>query len=175
MIYLLGLTKYFLQLYCTQYNCVYFCCIIMNIKKNKEDLLRLEQQVCFPIYTLSKEVVKLYRPYLDELDISYPQYLVLLVLWEEQRATVSTICEKLYLDTGTITPMLKRMESKGLVSRTRQKEDERVVQITLTQQGKNLKKRAAGIPHKLIEDIDLTGDELIFLRSITTKILKKYK
>lgn len=144
-------------------------------KHHKEDLLKLEQQVCFPIYTLSKEVVKLYRPYLDKLDISYPQYLVLMVLWEEQQATVSAICDKLYLDTGTITPMLKRMEAKGIVARTRQKEDERVVQITLTQKGRELKQQAADIPHKLLEDIDLTKDELIFLRSITTKILKKYK
>lgn len=144
-------------------------------KYSNEDLLKLEQQVCFPIYTLSKEVVKLYRPYLDELDISYPQYLVLMVLWEVQQATVSEICDKLYLDTGTITPMLKRMEAKGLVARTRQKEDERVVQITLTQKGRELKQQAADVPHKLLEDIDLTQDELIFLRSITTKILKKYK
>lgn len=144
-------------------------------KYSNEDLLKLEQQVCFPIYTLSKEVVKLYRPYLDELDISYPQYLVLMVLWEAQQATVSEICDKLYLDTGTITPMLKRMEAKGLVARTRQKEDERVVQITLTQKGKELKQQAADVPHKLLEAIDLTQDELIFLRSITTKILKKYK
>lgn len=144
-------------------------------KYPKEDLLKLEQQVCFPIYTLSKEVVKLYRPYLDELDISYPQYLVLMVLWEVQEATVSEICDKLYLDTGTITPMLKRMEAKGLVARTRQKEDERVVQITLTPKGNALKEQAADVPHKLLEDIDLTQEELIFLRSITTKILKKYK
>lgn len=144
-------------------------------KYPKEDLLKLEQQVCFPIYTLSKEVVKLYRPYLDELDISYPQYLVLMVLWEVQEATVSEICDKLYLDTGTITPMLKRMEAKGLVARTRQKEDERVVQITLTPKGKALKDQAADVPHKLLEDIDLNQEELIFLRSITTKILKKYK
>lgn len=144
-------------------------------KYPKDDLLKLEQQVCFPIYTLSKEVVKLYRPYLDELDISYPQYLVLMVLWEVQEATVSEICDKLYLDTGTITPMLKRMEAKGLVARTRQKEDERVVQITLTPKGNALKEQAADVPHKLLEDIDLTHEELIFLRSITTKILKKYK
>ncbi|RYD97896.1 MAG: MarR family transcriptional regulator [Sphingobacteriales bacterium] len=143
--------------------------------KNSEDLLTLEQQVCFPIYTLSKEIVSMYRPYLDKLDLSYPQYLVLMVLWEEQQATVSMICDKLYLDTGTITPMLKRMEVKELVARTRQKEDERVVLITLTKKGKDLKKRAADIPHKLLEDIDLTREELIFLKSITTKILKKYK
>jgi len=143
--------------------------------KNEEDLLKLEQQVCFPIYTLSKEIVSMCRPYLDALDISYPQYLVLMVLWEAEQATVSMICDKLYLDTGTITPMLKRMEAKELVARTRQKEDERVVLITLTKKGKDLKKKAAHIPHKLLEDIDLSREELIFLRSITTKILKKYK
>ncbi|OJV51885.1 MAG: MarR family transcriptional regulator [Bacteroidetes bacterium 43-16] len=141
--------------------------------KSKEEILKLEHQVCFPIYTLSKEIVSMYRPYLDELDISYPQYLVLMVLWEEQQATVSMICEKLYLDTGTITPMLKRMEAKELIARTRQKNDERVVQITLTQKGKDLKKKAINIPYKLLEDIDLTQEELVFLRSITTKILKK--
>lgn len=141
--------------------------------KSKEEILKLEHQVCFPIYTLSKEIVSMYRPYLDELEISYPQYLVLMVLWEEQQATVSMICEKLYLDTGTITPMLKRMEAKELIARTRQKNDERVVQITLTQKGKDLKKKAINIPYKLLEDIDLTQEELVFLRSITTKILKK--
>lgn len=152
-----------------------FCNYQEDGMKNEEDLLKLEQQVCFPIYTLSKEIVSMCRPYLDALDISYPQYLVLMVLWEAEQATVSMICDKLYLDTGTITPMLKRMEAKELVARTRQKEDERVVLITLTKKGKDLKKKAAHIPHKLLEDIDLSREELIFLRSITTKILKKYK
>ncbi len=141
--------------------------------KTKEEILKLENQVCFPIYTLSKEVVKMYRPYLDKLDISYPQYLVLMVLWENDRLAVSEICDKLYLDTGTITPMLKRMELKELITRTRQKNDERVVEIALTKKGKSMKGKATSIPYNLLEDIELDESELIFLRSITTKILQK--
>lgn len=141
--------------------------------KSQEEILKLDNQVCFPIYTLSKEVIKMYRPHLDKLDISYPQYLVLMVLWENDKLAVREICDKLYLDTGTITPMLKRMELKELITRTRQKNDERVVEIALTKKGKVMKAKANSIPYKLIEDIELSEEELIFLRSITTKILQK--
>ncbi|MFV0592906.1 MAG: MarR family winged helix-turn-helix transcriptional regulator [Draconibacterium sp.] len=138
-----------------------------------DDKLQLQSQVCFPIYSLSREIINRYRPFLDELEITYPQYLVLMVLWESGIQTVNQIGEKLNLDSGTLTPLLKRMEAKGLVHRTRKRSDERVVEITLSDEGKKLKERAKFVPEKLMASIDLTAEELDELRRVVTKILEK--
>lgn len=140
-----------------------------------EDLLKLDKQICFPIYALSREVIQRYRPFLDELDLTYPQYLVFLVLWEEDKQTVNQIGEKLLLDSGTLTPLLKRLEQKNLVIRERRKTDERVVEIRLTQQGKDLKQNAQDIPEKLLHQLDITLDELKTMRTIAYKILNSTK
>ena len=133
--------------------------------------LKLENQICFPVYALSREIVGRYRPFLDQLDITYPQYLVLLVLWEHQEHSVSQLGEKLYLDSGTLTPLLKRLEQKNLVTRSRSKEDERIVKIKLTSEGQSLQKKAASIPKQLFEDMKVPEEELKQLKTTIEKIL----
>lgn len=133
--------------------------------------LKLDNQICFPVYALSREIVGRYRPLLDQLDITYPQYLVLLVLWEHQEQSVSQLGEKLYLDSGTLTPLLKRLEQKKLVTRSRSKEDERIVKIKLTSEGQCLQKKAASIPKQLFEDMKVPEEELKQLKTTIEKIL----
>ncbi|MNJ84875.1 Organic hydroperoxide resistance transcriptional regulator [compost metagenome] len=136
-----------------------------------ENLLKLDKQICFPIYALSREVIQRYRPFLDELDLTYPQYLVFLVLWEKDNQTVNQIGEKLLLDSGTLTPLLKRLEQKNLIIRQRKKTDERVVEIILTKEGKELEQKAKDIPEKLLEELNISLDELKTMRTIAHKIL----
>lgn len=133
--------------------------------------LKLDNQICFPVYALSREIVGRYRPLLDQLDITYPQYLVLLVLWEHQEQSVSQLGEKLYLDSGTLTPLLKRLEQKKMVTRSRSKEDERIVKIKLTSEGQSLQKNAASIPKQLFEDMKVPEEELKQLKTTIEKIL----
>lgn len=133
----------------------------------------LSQQVCFPIYAFAKEIINQYRPLLDAIDLTYPQYLVMLVLWEFESQTVNQLGEKLKLDSGTLTPLLKRMEAKLLVTRTRSIMDERVVNIALTQNGKALQLKAANIPSQLIEAMNVTVEELEELKNIISKISNK--
>ena len=140
---------------------------------NMEDLLRLEAQICFPLSALSREITGLYRPLLDGLGLTYPQYLVLLVLWEQKEQTVNQLGEKLRLDSGTLTPLLKRMEQKGIVTRTRSAQDERVVQIALTSSGKALKQKARRIPEQLLASINASMEELQQLKNLIQKILTK--
>lgn len=140
-----------------------------------DDVLNLKSQVCFPIYALSREIINTYRPFLDELDITYPQYLVLLVLWEEEPQTVNQIGHKLDLDSGTLTPLLKRLQTKGIISRKRKSCDERVVEITLTEAGKALKKKAILVPPKVMEAMNVTTEELKELKEVVSKILNKQR
>ncbi|GJH40013.1 MarR family transcriptional regulator [Capnocytophaga sp. HP1101] len=135
------------------------------------DLLKLEAQVCFPLYAASREITQQYAKYLTPLDLTYPQYLVLMVLWETDNLTVNTIGEKLYLDSGTLTPLLKRMEAKELITRTRSKDDERVVLVSLTEAGKKLKRKAKAIPTQLRAETALTDEELDTLRTLANKLL----
>lgn len=134
---------------------------------------RLGNQLCFPLYVISKEITGLYRPFLDELDITYPQYLVMMVLWENDGLTVNQIGEKLYLDSGTLTPLLKRLESKHLITRQRKKEDERVVEVFLSEAGTLLKQKACEIPRKIQEKLNLTENDLAELKETVQKILNK--
>ena len=140
-----------------------------------KDALSLKNQLCFPIYALAKEVVNQYRPLLDELDVTYPQYLVLMVLWDNKEQTVGQLGEKLFLDSGTLTPLLKRMEQKEMVIRKRSSEDERIVKLSLTPKGTALKEKAKNIPHRIMESIGISHEELLILKVITTKILNKKK
>ena len=116
-----------------------------------ENYLKLENQLCFPLYAASRMVTKLYQPLLEKLDITYPQYLILLVLWESDTLTVNEIGKKLMLETNTLTPLLKRMEVKGIVKRTRSTIDERRVIIQLTEKGVCLKQQALCIPTELLK------------------------
>ncbi|WET49457.1 MarR family transcriptional regulator [Chryseobacterium indologenes] len=134
---------------------------------------KLENQICFPLYVIAKEITGLYRPFLDELDITYPQYLVMMVLWNNDGLTVSHIGEKLFLDSGTLTPLLKRLEAKGFIIRKRKKEDERVVEIFLDEAGKQLQKKACEIPGKIQEKLGIQPEELLELKETVLKILNK--
>ncbi len=113
---------------------------------DKYEALKLESQLCFPLYAVSKEIVKKYKPYLDKLDITYTQYITLMVLWEHKQMNVKELGQCLYLDSGTLTPVLKKLEQKGLVRRSRGIEDERVLNVTLTNKGEALKEKAVTIP-----------------------------
>jgi MarR family transcriptional regulator, organic hydroperoxide resistance regulator len=115
--------------------------------------LKLDNQICFPFYAASRLIIRAYQPHLDKLGITYPQYLVMLVLWEQDRLPVNDIAQKLILNTNTVTPLLKRMETMGLIQRGKSKEDERKVLVTLTQQGKEMQKAAAGIPEALMQSV----------------------
>jgi len=134
------------------------------------DHLKLDNQLCFPVYVLSREIIKSYRPLLEDLDLTYPQYLVLLVLWETDHLTVNQLGEKLHLDSGTLTPLLKRLESKDLITRTRKKCDERSVEIALREKGISLQAQACKIHQELTKKLDLTDEELILLKKIILKI-----
>ncbi|UAL45950.1 MarR family winged helix-turn-helix transcriptional regulator [Sutcliffiella horikoshii] len=138
-----------------------------------ESNLKLDNQLCFKIYSAEKKMMKLYRAYLDELGITYSQYLVLLVLWERDAISVKELGEKLILDSGTLTPMLKRMETNQLITRSRSKKDERSVVITLTSKGKALNKEVECIPNKFLEKISLNTDELKALSELLTKLVVK--
>jgi len=130
--------------------------------------LKLHNQLCFPLYAASRLVTREYQPFLDKLGITYPQYLVLLVLWESDRQSVNEISQKLILNTNTITPLLKRMESQGLISRIRSEKDERKVEIALTQKGKQLEDEASTIPTQLADGLmnsTMNKEELIDLRT----------
>lgn len=135
--------------------------------------LQLKNQVCFPLYALSKEITKLYRPMLEELDMTYPQYLVMMVLWEKDGLTVSEVGEKLLLDSGTLTPLLKRLENKLFIDRKRKKEDERVVELFLTKEGRNLQQKACNIPNEMIQKIDIKTEDLVQLKNLLETILNK--
>ena len=128
--------------------------------------LRLSNQLCFPLYALSKEITRRYTPFLQALDLTYPQYLVMLVLWEHGEQSVGELGEKLYLDSGTLTPLLKRLQAKGLVERTRSIEDERSVIIRLTNSGRVLEQQAVEIPGKMSQCLNLSADEITLLRKI---------
>ena len=136
-----------------------------------KDPLLLENQICFKLYTAEREITKLYRSLLEEIGVTYPQYLALLVLWEEKSVTVKELGKKLFLDSGTLTPMLKRMEANGLLERKRSLEDERSVVISLTQHGEKMKEKANCVPTRLLERLEMDGDELEKLDQTLTRIL----
>src|ERR1700751_5827437 len=122
----------------------------MSRKHAADALLRLDNQICFAIYSTAHAFNRVYKPLLDRLGLTYPQYLVMLVLWEKDGVSVKDIGERLFLDSGTLTPLLKRLEAAQLIKRTRSKEDERQVLIALTAQGKALKEKARAVPHSIL-------------------------
>ncbi len=138
---------------------------------SKYDCLKISNQLCFPLYACSKEIVRKYKPYLDPLDLTYTQYITLLVLWEEQEITVKALGEKLFLDSGTLTPVLKKLEQKGYVVRNRSKDDERNLNITLTPEGEELKKQACSIPAKMGKCVNLSQEEAQQLYNLLYKII----
>lgn len=145
------------------------------MSNSKYDGLKLENQLCFPLYAAAREIVKIYRPYLDEIDLTYTQYITMMVMWEEGQITVKALGERLFLDSGTMTPVLKSLEAKGYVTRKRSTIDERSVEIFLTESGKALKDKAVEVPLKVVGCVGLDGDEAIQLYGLLYKILKSEK
>lgn len=143
---------------------------------NREDeLLKLENQLCFTLYAASRAVTQMYRPLLDELDLTYPQYLVMLVLWERDGLTVNEIGELLQLDSGTLTPLLKKLEVRGLLNRERDKGDERRVIISLLPDGRKLKRRAVKIPEMLLCRSGLSVEEFRKMKGSITGLIETMK
>ena len=142
----------------------------MNYKQ-----LKLNNQLCFPLYACAREVVKKYKPFLDEIGLTYTQYIAMMVMWEEKSVNVKELGERLFLDSGTLSPLLKKLESKGLITRERNLKDERNLTIKITQKGENLKEEAVKFPAKIAGCIDLTAEEGAFLYSVLYKLLGKNK
>lgn len=142
-----------------------------NKVENKYDALKLGVQISFPLYACAKETVRLYKPLLDELDLTYTQYIAMLVLWEKEKLTVKELGQKLYLDSGTLTPLLKKLEAKGYLKRERSKEDERNLFITLTEEGIALKDKALPIPYEMAKCVDLSMEEKETLYHLLYRVL----
>ncbi len=135
------------------------------------ELLKLENQLCFPFYAVSRLITRYYQPLLEELKLTYPQYLVLLFLWEQETATIKEISEALLLNTNTLTPLLKRLEKQGLIIRQREKSDERKVGVSLTAPGKNLREKALQIPLTLIDNMNYPVEKLMELKESVDQFL----
>ena len=142
---------------------------------SSETNLLLNEQLCFPIYATSRMVTKLYQPHLDKLNLTYPQYLVMLVLWEQDEITVGSIGEKLFLKTNTLTPLLKKIKDKNLLEKVRSTTDERTVIIQLTDLGKDLKIQAESIPIGMVQTMNLSLDELKQMRQMMWKFLDGFE
>ena len=140
---------------------------------NEYDSLKLENQLCFPLYACSKEVIRRYKPYLDKLDLTYTQYIAMMVMWEKKEATVKELGQCLYLDSGTLTPVLKKLEEKNYVVRNRSKEDERNLIVSITQEGEGLKEQAVHIPGSLGACVNLEPQEAQQLYQLLYKLLDR--
>ncbi|MCH5195245.1 MAG: MarR family transcriptional regulator [Oscillospiraceae bacterium] len=141
--------------------------------QNKYDALKLENQLCFPLYACSKEIVKAYKPYLDELDLTYTQYITMMVMWEYKELRVKEVGKCLYLDSGTLTPLLKRLEEKGYITRHRSEKDERDLIVMITEKGEELKERAADIPQKIGKCVGIEPQKAQTLYALLYEILGK--
>ncbi len=139
------------------------------------DPLRLEAQLCFPLYAASREVIKQYYPFLEKLDLTYTQYVTMMVVWEEKRLTAGALGKRLFLDSGTLTPVLKALEKKGYLTRTRSKEDERVLLVELTEAGEALKAEAASVPLSVGSCIPLEPKEAQELYRLLYKLLDRLR
>ena len=138
---------------------------------HKYDCLKLENQLCFPLYACSKEVIRRYKPYLDKLDLTYTQYIAMMVMWEKKEVTVKELGNCLYLDSGTLTPLLKKLEEKKYVARERSKEDERSLIVSITQEGEALKEQAVRIPESLGACVNVEPQEAQQLYRLLYKLL----
>ena len=136
------------------------------------DALKLENQLCFPLYAASREVIKRYYPYLEAIDLTYTQYIAMMVFWEQKEISVKELGHKLYLDSGTLTPHLKCLETKGFITRFRSADDERVVIARITESGEALKEKASAIPGHMAGCIQLEPQEAMQLYNLLYKLLK---
>ena len=135
--------------------------------------LKIENQVCFPLYAAAKEVIRQYTPFLAPLELTYTQYITMMILWEEKEISVKELGNRLYLNSGTLTPLLKRLEKKNYIMRRKSLEDERSTLISVTEQGMALREKAASVPEALRCEITLTDKELLQLYRLLYKLLKQ--
>ncbi len=142
---------------------------------NKYDALKLDNQLCFPLYALSKEIVRKYTPLLSEIGLTYTQYITMMVMWEHQELCVKDLGKKLFLDSGTLTPVLKNLEKKGFVTRERSKEDERFLVVCITDEGMKLRDKAVNIPKEVGGCFSLEQEDAIQLYRIVNKLLEELK
>ena len=145
------------------------------MESDKYEGLKLENQICFPLYAAAKEVVKRYKPYLDENDLTYTQYIAMMVLWEKKSMNVKELGSFLFLDSGTLTPVLKKLEAKGYLIRERSKQDERNLDIRITREGELLRDRAVDIPAQMGQCIKLEPEEALQLYQILYKLLRSFE
>ncbi len=139
--------------------------------EEKYEVLKLCNQVCFPLYACSKEIIRRYKPFLDEIDLTYTQYITMMVLWEKRSVNVKTLGECLFLDSGTLTPVLKKLESKGYINRVRSNEDERNLVVTITEEGLNLRDKALSIPSQVGSCVKISPEEGKLLYDLLYKII----
>ena len=137
------------------------------------DALKIENQLCFPLYACSREIIKQYKPFLDEIDLTYTQYIAMMDLWEHRTMNVKAMGEILFLDSGTLTPVLKKLESKGLITRQRSAADERNLVVTITEAGEALKEKAVTVPAEIARCSNLEPEEAALLYRILYKMLGK--
>ena len=142
---------------------------------DRYDSLKLENQICFPLYVCAKEIIKAYKPYLDELDLTYTQYITMMVMWEHKELKVKEVGEYLYLDSGTLTPLLKRLEEKGYVTRRRSSEDERDLIVSITDSGEALREKAVTIPERLSACVDLDMQKAQALYALLYEVINRLK
>lgn len=143
----------------------------MNSKQEDFDPLKLENQLCFPMYACAKEIVRRYRPYLDELGITYTQYITMMVMWEHEKIISTDLSAYLHLDYGTLTPVLKKLETMGMIKRKRAAKDERLLEIELTDAGRSLREKAGHIPGKMSGLLGLSAKEAKTLYELLYKTL----
>lgn len=141
----------------------------------KYDILKLDNQICFPLYALSRKVIQLYKPLLDKYNLTYTQYIIMLVLWEEEKISIKELGEKLFLDSGTISPVVKKLVKQGLLEKFRFKEDERIVMVKLTEKGKAIKEEIVEIPEKLYRNFEGDKEALFQLKENLDKILVEFE
>ncbi|MBQ6416683.1 MAG: MarR family transcriptional regulator [Butyrivibrio sp.] len=143
----------------------------MTDNEEKYESLKLGNQLCFPLYACSKEIIRRYKPYLDKIDLTYTQYITMMVMWEKKTVNVKTLGECLYLDSGTLTPVLKKLESKGYITRERSSEDERNLVVSITSDGEKLRDEAISIPSSIGSCVKLSEDEAKILYNLLYKII----
>ena len=143
--------------------------------EEKYECLKLSKQLCFPLYGCSREMIKLYKPFLDELGLTYTQYITLMVLWEHKAMTVKALGQELYLDSGTLTPLLKKLEEKGLVTRRRSELDERNLIVTITEKGEDMRDQALHIPGEMTKCINLPKEDIRDLYRMLNQLLEFVK
>lgn len=139
---------------------------------DKYESLKLGNQVCFPLYAASREIIKLYKPFLDKFNLTYTQYITMLVLWEDEKITIKELCKKLYLDSGTLTPVIKKLEAMELIVKYRDKSDERVVIVELTDKGRELKEEVVKVPEQIFCKVGGNIEEILTLKKLLEHVLE---